>query len=149
MTTITERNAAALVAKNGSTIPAAKPAKTTRTRKAVAKGNEAVAPSKDQAATPKAAAPQAVACGCGCGQTANLGRQYKPGHDARHAGQVGRMVAEGKDGAQAALAALPAKLQAKAQAFADNRAKDSARKAAAAKVREDAKAQLKAALAAI
>jgi hypothetical protein len=144
MTSITARNAQALTERNGTTLPKATPAP-----KTVAKGNKAVAPSKDQPETKAPAAPVAVACGCGCGQTANLGRQYRPGHDARHAGAVGRMVAEGKDGAQEALAALPAKLQAKAQAFADNRAKEAARKAAAAKVREDAKEALKAALAAI
>lgn len=32
-------------------------------------------------------------CLCGCGLVANRGRNYKPGHDARHAGEVARYAA--------------------------------------------------------
>lgn len=150
MTSLTARNRKALVERNGSTLPEAKPAPA----KTVAKSNEVVAKGKDQPVVaegneaPKAT-PTPVSCHCGCGAEANLGRTYRPGHDARHAGVVGRMLAEGNDGAQAALAQLPPALQAKAQRFADNRAKEAARKDAAAKLRADAKAALKAQLAAL
>lgn len=42
----------------------------------------------------KAVATNLVGCKCGCGELANKGRTYRPGHDARHAGQVGRLMAE-------------------------------------------------------
>jgi hypothetical protein len=37
------------------------------------------------------------ACLCGCGEIANRGRNYRPGHDARHAGVVGRKYADSGD----------------------------------------------------
>lgn len=33
-------------------------------------------------------------CGCGCGETITSRAVYRPGHDARHAGEVARSVAE-------------------------------------------------------
>lgn len=49
-------------------------------------------------------------CLCGCGQVTNRGRNYKPGHDARHAGAIGRTIAaeltDGRDGTDL-LASLP------------------------------------------
>lgn len=57
--------------------------------------------------TPKpvpAKAKQQVKCGCGCGNL--TARTYKPGHDARHAGQVARSIIKGADPKEA-LKALP------------------------------------------
>lgn len=133
MTTITERNAAALKARNGSTIP--------ETKKAPAKEAPASKPTKATVPT--------VACGCGCGAQANPGRLYRPGHDARHAGAVGRALAAKAPGAEEAASALPAALEAKARAFAANREKEAKAKAARAQVRAEAKAALEAALAAL
>lgn len=43
-------------------------------------------------------------CTCECGENAKAGRLYLPGHDARHAGQIARAMAELTDGKkQAAL----------------------------------------------
>ena len=61
-------------------------------------------------------------CTCGCGQaTSSSKTMYKPGHDARHAGQVARRIVEkhlSGDAAQAELKALPtANLQHKAGAM--------------------------------
>lgn len=36
-------------------------------------------------------------CGCGCGENVPPKSNYRPGHDARHAGQVGRAIAESGD----------------------------------------------------
>lgn len=147
MTSTTARNAAALIERNGSTLPKATPApKAPKAGKA-----EAPAPTPAPA---KATAPTQVTCGCGCGETANIGRTYRPGHDARHAGQVGRWLAENPKAApaevEAAIAALPtAKLQEKARKFAENRAAEATRKAAAKRIREAAKAALAAELAAL
>jgi hypothetical protein len=44
-------------------------------------------------------------CLCGCGETA--ARNYKPGHDARHVGQLARAVTDGSVEKRAALKALP------------------------------------------
>jgi hypothetical protein len=32
-------------------------------------------------------------CRCGCGEICNRGRNYRPGHDARHAGDIARQIA--------------------------------------------------------
>lgn len=61
-------------------------------------------------------------CTCGCGQaTSSSKTMYKPGHDARHAGQVARRIVEkhlSGDQAQAELKQLPtANLQHKAGAM--------------------------------
>jgi hypothetical protein len=37
------------------------------------------------------------ACYCGCGENVPAKSYYRPGHDARHAGMIGRLVAEDKD----------------------------------------------------
>jgi len=131
MTSTTQANASKLIERNGSVLP--KP-----TPKAKAK-----APAKAPAQ------PTPVACNCGCGAMANLGRAYKPGHDARHAGEVGRKLAAGTEGAQAELDALPTKLADKARKFAENRAKEAKTKAAAAAIRAKAKADLAEAIAAL
>lgn len=69
--------------------------------------------------TGDAKAPTTRACTCGCGlATSSSKTMYKPGHDARHAGQVARRIVEKHlhgDAAQAELKALPtANLQHKA-----------------------------------
>lgn len=49
-----------------------------------------------KASTPKAPARKDVGvhdCYCGCGEQVGGKSFYKPGHDARHAGQIGRLVA--------------------------------------------------------
>src|SRR4051812_7886730 len=47
-------------------------------------------------------------CACGCGENVAPKRQYRPGHDARHAGQIARaLIANDRDmAAEAARAAL-------------------------------------------
>lgn len=154
MVSMTARNAAKLIERNGSSLPVAKPATRKAPRKAVAKGNDIVAASNEAPAEVVApsnnpAAPTPVACNCGCGAMANLGRAYKPGHDARHAGLVGRALVAKAPGAEAARDALPPALRAKAERFADNAAKAEARKTAAAAIRTAAKAALAAELAAL
>jgi hypothetical protein len=148
MTSITARNAAALKARNGSTLP-----DTPAPKKVVAKGNKAVAEGKDQAAEAVApsnkVAPTPVKCHCGCGADANLGRMYLPGHDARHAGAVARANIEGKAGAQEALELLPPKLKAKAARMIANAAAKAEKAARAKQIREAAAAALKAELAAL
>jgi hypothetical protein len=68
-------------------------------------------------------------CGCGCGESVPPKSNYRPGHDARHAGQVGREVAAIMDGGHdegdqikidALYATLPSDLlKAKAQRIAE------------------------------
>lgn len=134
MTSITARNAQALKARNGSTVPEAKPAPKKATP------SKAAAP----VVTPEIpkAAPTGVKCHCGCGTEAKPGRSYLPGHDARHAGAVGRALAAGAQGAEEAAAALPPKLAEKARRFAANRKNEATRKAEAAKLRAEMKAEL-------
>ena len=143
MTSITARNAQALIERNGSTLP--KPAPAKAPRKTVAKGKDqapkAVAPSNE--------APTPIKCRCGCGADANLGRSYRPGHDARHAGQVARANIEGAPGAAEALELLPAALKAKAARMIANAAAKAERKQQAALLRERAREALKAELAAL
>jgi hypothetical protein len=60
-------------------------------------------PEQSQSTQPKASAPRSPRnatnpadlpeCRCGCKGICNRGRNYKPGHDARHAGQVARAMA--------------------------------------------------------
>jgi hypothetical protein len=144
MTSITARNAAALKARNGSTIPEVTPAKAPR--KTVAKGNQAVAEGKKPETK---VAPTPVDCHCGCGIKANLGRTYRPGHDARHASAVARAVLEGRTGAQDAFDALAPKLRDKAARMVDNAKAKETRKAKAAAIREAARQAMKAELAAL
>lgn len=144
MTSITARNAAALAERNGTTLP--------KTKAPQAKETKAEAPAPEapvaEAPAPKPT-PTGVPCGCGCGATTNPGRLYRPGHDARHAGQVGRMLAAKAPGAEEAALALPAALETKARAFAANREREEAKKAASARIRAAAKAALAAELAAL
>lgn len=153
MTSITARNAAALVERNGSSLPEVASAPTRKARGKKAPAPAAVAPGNDPAPVAEgndpAPTPVGAACLCGCSETAAVGRSYRPGHDARHAGAVARRVVAGAPGADAELAALAPALQEKARRFVSNRAAESARKEAAARVRAEAKAALKAALAAI
>lgn len=147
MTSITERNAQALIERNGTTLPKTKAAP----RKAVAKGNKAVAEGNQPEAK---AAPTPVKCHCGCGAEANIGRTYRPGHDARHAGQVARAVIEApigqaREAATEAKNALPPKLRAKADRMIANAAAKEEKRAAAARIRENARQALKAELAAL
>lgn len=142
MTSITQRNAQALKDRNGTTVPEVK----STPRKAVAKGNKVVA--EGNKSEPKAA-PTPVKCHCGCGAEANVGRTYRPGHDARHAGQVARANIEGAQGAAEALELLPAKLKAKAARMIANAAAKEEKRAAAARIRENARQALKAELAAL
>jgi hypothetical protein len=91
--------------------------KATRTRKA----NPAPSPESQEGR-----------CRCGCGEVA---RRYRPGHDARHAGQIGRsLVGMNAKQAEAALAPLEtAALIAKARRVADSEA---ARQARAVRITE-------------
>lgn len=59
-------------------------------------------------------------CGCGCGDTTKS--TFRPGHDARHAGNTGRaLAANPKDKtALADLAAMSPALRAKAERVRDN-----------------------------
>ncbi|WP_147262046.1 DUF429 domain-containing protein [Blastococcus sp. TF02A-26] len=62
-------------------------------------------------------------CRCGCHEQVSPGARYRPGHDARHASQVGRaMIAAGAED-PALLATLPSEaLRAKARAMLDRSA---------------------------
>jgi hypothetical protein len=84
-------------------------------------------------------------CLCGCGDLVlTMGRSlYKPGHDARHAGNLGRLVAESGDDSLLASLPTPA-LRAKAETVANNaRAKAQAKadRDAARAAQKTAKAQ--------
>lgn len=89
--------------------------------------------------TPEVKAPEFKACACGCKENVPSKRTFRPGHDARHAGNVGRALAVKPNDAKvkAALAELSAPLQAKAH-----------RVAATAKAKADAKIEREAAKAA-
>lgn len=47
------------------------------------------------------------ACLCGCGEVVGGKANYRPGHDARHAGQVARRAADDLDNAAQYLKELP------------------------------------------
>lgn len=68
-----------------------------------------------------------VICTCGCGEPTKS--KYRPGHDARHAGQVGRSLATNpKDkAALAALSGMSPALRAKAERIRDNAAAKAAK----------------------
>lgn len=91
-----------------------------------------------KAAKPK---PEGTACYCGCGETAGSKSFYRPGHDARHAGQIGRQIAEnyatpGFDRREL-LAELPSeKLVAKAESVAETQIKKLEAKAAKANAKD-------------
>lgn len=81
-----------------------------------------VKPAKKAAAKP--ATKEYHPCGCGCGENVPPKSSYRPGHDARHAGAVGReiaaRVAEKGFDRRTLLAALPSdKLKAKAEKVAE------------------------------
>jgi hypothetical protein len=126
---------------------------------AVAAGKDVVAPGNDSPAVakgndpaptpPKAPAPAPAPCACSCGADANVGKAYRPGHDARHAGQVGRLLVAKAPAAQAEFAKLPPALRAKAERFAANRLAAEMKKATARELRAKAAAALKAELAAL
>lgn len=72
------------------------------------------------------------ACKCGCGEICNRGRNYRPGHDARHAGRIARYIAEKDDEEvyESALSLLPTEaLRKKASDMADRLLKKAAAKA--------------------
>lgn len=103
-----------------------------RTAQAKANGHKATSGKATKADKPKAQPVKVTtetvktkaerpACLCGCGDTTS-GGSYRPGHDARHAGQVGRAIAAGGD-ADTLVKALPTDaLRAKAVAFAARQA---------------------------
>src|SRR5215212_1459355 len=64
--------------------------------------------------------PLVAGCRCGCGEQVGRGALYRPGHDARHASQVGRaMMAAGAED-PVLLAELPSEaLRAKARGMLD------------------------------
>lgn len=71
-------------------------------------------------AAPKA--PTGTDCRCGCGERTNKKALYRPGHDARHAGQVARLALtdDGMAALEAGVATLPSqKLKDKALAMAE------------------------------
>lgn len=111
------------------------------------------APAAAKGTTPKAptaakAAPVRSACRCGCKATGP--GAYRPGHDARHAGQVGRFLLTGPTPAEAktALAALPTDaLRDKARGMAKTAAAKDAKRQARKDAVAAAKAAYKAALA--
>ncbi len=87
---------------------------------AEANGGDGV-PEAGSAAVPRTAVDSA--CRCGCHERVGPGARYRPGHDARHASQVGRaMIAAGAED-PVLLATLPSEaLQAKARAMLDRSA---------------------------
>lgn len=92
-------------------------------------------------ATP-APAPKPNPCRCGCGETTRRPEaKYVSGHDARHAGQVGRSDATEAE-VRKTFADQP-KLAAKALGVRATAAKKLAEKEAGAKAREAAKAAAK------
>lgn len=98
---------------------------------------------------PKATSPKAPAktapCGCGCG--VQTPRRFRPGHDARLAGVVGRALAAGQTTPKEARAALGSdRLFEKAQGIAKASNARVAKKAARQAANEAAKAAYEAAL---
>lgn len=94
------------------------------------------------------ATPTPTACKCGCG--APTKSTYAPGHDARHAGQIGRWLLANPDATPAQrktqLANLPTPaLQAKAERVVETAAAKEQAKQAKAEARAKAKAAAKAA----
>lgn len=87
----------------------------------------------------KAPAPKPNPCRCGCGQhTHRAEAKYVSGHDARHAGEVGRSALPEADVRK--LFADTPKLLAKALGVRATAARKAAEKEAARKAREAAKA---------
>jgi hypothetical protein len=73
---------------------------------------------------PKTDNPEARYCGCSCGEPVRQNADYRPGHDARHASQIGRtLAANPKDrDALAAIKRMSPPLRAKAERIRDNAA---------------------------
>jgi hypothetical protein len=78
-------------------------------------------------------------CTCGCGADLTGKSLYKPGHDARHAGNIGRKVAETSDESLYNDLTSDA-LVAKAKRITENALAKEAKKDAAAKAKAEAKA---------
>lgn len=90
----------------------------------------------------EAPAPQPNLCKCGCGQaTTRPEARYVSGHDARHAGEVGRS-SRSDDEVRELFADAP-KLQAKALRVRETARRKEAEKVAASAAREAAKAAAK------
>lgn len=80
------------------------------------------------------------ACYCGCGENVPSKSFYRPGHDARHAGVIGRLVAE--DGNEDHYNDLPsASLTEKAKRITEKAREKSAAKEAREEARAHAKAE--------
>ena len=108
------------------------------------------APEKGKpAATPASAPKPAPAnCACGCGKpTITAKAVFLSGHDARHAGNVGRGLAAGDASAVEAFAALSPRLQAKAEGVRATAERKANEKAARIAAREAAKKAFDAAMA--
>jgi len=125
-----------------TTAPAAATSTASRTpapTKAPTKATPAKATSKPKASTQP--------CRCGCkAQTVRPEALYLPGHDARHAGTVGRAIIAATTPKQrnTLLASLPTEnLKHKAMGMVKTAADRDAKKAAAVKAREAAKAAAK------
>lgn len=92
-----------------------------------------------ESTTMTATKPTTGNCYCGCGAPLTGKSFYKPGHDARHAGIIGRRVAE--DGDTAHYNALPSNaLVEKARNITQNAIEKANKKQAAAEAREAKKA---------
>lgn len=93
--------------------------------------------------TPKPKATPAPAnCGCGCGvPTVSAKATFLAGHDARHAGNLGRALAANPDDAQAVAAykAASPKLQAKIRKVEETAKRKAASKEAAKEAKVAAK----------
>lgn len=105
----------------------------------------AAAPEQAKVTAP---APAPANCRCGCGApTVRPSASYLPGHDARHAGAVGRSLLAGADEATA-LAALPTEaLKEKARGLVRTAQARQAKQSAGKQARAAAQAAAKAAYA--
>lgn len=93
----------------------------------------------------KTAEVKLAVCACGCGEHVAKGRLFRPGHDARHAGNIGRALADSPNDAKvkAQFKALSPALQTKAEgvrtkAVAKAIAKEKRAEAKVAKAEADA-----------
>lgn len=162
-TTTTTRTARSASARTAKATPAAPttPKATSRKRQPKSGKRAGDVPEVDVEPTPAPKATKTpVACACGCGVTGS--GTYRPGHDARHAGVVGRDLvalvqtpafAEASDEDKATafalrLQVLPTRaLQDKAEGLVRTHNARVAKQAAAKVAREAAKAAAKAAYA--
>ena len=93
----------------------------------------------EEAAQEATAGELATECKCHCGQPVGKGKNYRPGHDARHAGNIARLISQGRtegwpaDQVNSLVRALPTNaLQLKALAMAHRLDAKAAAKAAKA-----------------